>query len=91
MNKLDSYLPTVQIVFHGDDAAQTVKANPDLARAAWDLCSVYTDAHIRIDVAPRLADALPVEWTVNIASPVGRRTALLTQRKLSGHVSVVAA
>ena len=91
MKKLDSYLPTVHIIFHGNDATATVRANPDLARAAWDLCSAHTDANIRIDVAPRLADALPVEWTVNITSPAGRRTALLTQRKLAGHVSVVAA
>lgn len=91
MRKLES-TPTVRISFHGDgDVTQTVKANPDLARAAWDLCSAYTDATIRIDVSDRLTDAIPVEWVVNASSPKGRQTALLTQRKPSGAVFVTPA
>lgn len=92
MSKLDLIIPTVTISFHGDgDVAKTVQANPDLARAAWDLCSAYTDATIRIDVADRITDLAPIEWTVRAASPRGRQTALLTQRKPNGHVFVTAA
>lgn len=91
MSKLD-LTPTVTISFHGEgDVTRTVQTNPELARAAWEICSAYTDAKIRIDVMPRLVDSQPVEWTVSASSSKGRQTALLTQRKPAGHVFITAA
>lgn len=91
MSKLD-LTPTVTVSFHGEgDVAHIVRTSPELSRTAWEICSAYTDAKIRVDVAPRLMDSQPVEWVVSAASSKGRQTALLTQRKPAGHVFVTAA
>ena len=91
MSKLDQTKSSVTINFHGADLSKHLEANPNLKQAVWDLCTRYTDASIRIDVAPRMTDANPVEWTFCATSPKGRQTVLLTQRKPGGHVSITPA
>ena len=73
------------ISFHGDNIEATLEANPLVYRAVWDACSEIPNASIRVDAHPCFDDN-PLEWSMTIASPTGRRTLTITQKSPIGSV-----
>lgn len=76
---------TTSISFHGPDVQATLEANPLVYKAIWDSCSTFPNSSIRIDAHPCFDDS-PLEWSMSIASPAGRRTLLVTQQSAAGPV-----
>jgi len=74
------------ISFYGDDVRKTLTDNYDVVRAIWAACATLIDATIKIHVFPRVVDSQPLEWSMNISSPVGRKTVTVTQRVPAGGV-----
>lgn len=76
------------ITYIGNDVHATLKAHPDVVQAVHKLCLGLFDASIKIHVMSPFRNAEPLEWTVDIASPKGRRTLAVKQRVPAGSIAI---
>ena len=74
------------ISFRGDSVHEVLKNHKDVVTEIWVLSQNMHDATITVHVNPRLTDIEPLVWSMNIASPVGRRSLAVTQRRAGGKV-----
>ena len=88
MSNLDNPIATTQIHFHGVSVRSLVRDNPAMVRVVKDLVITMLDATVNVYTQPRVADTEPMEWSMTIASPVGRRSVSLIQRKPDGAVLI---
>lgn len=85
MSKLD--LITTQIEFHGDDIVNVLESNFLMHDAIWKLVKQYLNAKITVHTSERLEEYGPIEWSMSVTSPQGRKTFSVTQRTPTGSVS----
>jgi len=83
----DTALEPAIVKFHGIDVQDTLDANPDVKAAVMRAASTFPGAKIDLYTAARYIPDGPLEWTMSITSPAGRRTLILNQRAPGGAVS----
>ena len=79
---------TTNISYHGHRVQETLSAYPDVVRAVQEFCLGMLDAYIKVHVSPRRADCDPIEWSLGVATPGGRKTYLVLQQSPAGKVSI---
>lgn len=88
MSNLDNPIASTSIHFHGPDVRNLVRHSPAMTQAIRDMSLGMLDATIHVYTQPRIADDAPMEWSMTIASPVGRRSLALIQRKPTSAVLI---
>jgi hypothetical protein len=88
MSNLDNPVATTSIRFHGADVRNLVRSSPAMTQAIRDMSLGMLDATINVYTQPRIADTEPMEWSMTISSPVGRRSLALIQRKPNSAVLI---
>lgn len=74
--------------FVGPDADNICYNHPDVVSAVHRLASAEDNsARVTVHVSPFPEDGEPLEWSVQIVSPQGRRTFEITQRTPYGGVA----
>ena len=85
--KLEPETATTSIVFKAEEnTRKLLHSHGDVVKAIWEACFPLIDAKIEVHINPRLRDSEPMEWNLNITSPHGRRSILVTQRKPLGSI-----
>lgn len=87
MRTLEAKSAVTTVAFLGDAVHQILGNNPEMLAAVWSLCTGMLDATIKCHVFPRLSDMEALVWSLDISSPIGRRSVAVTQRKAAGQVS----
>lgn len=85
MSKLDSI--SVQIVFKGDDLINTLETNWMMHEAVWKIARQHINAKVAVHTSPRAEEHGPIEWSMSVTSPTGRKTFSVGQRTPTGSVS----
>ena len=85
MSKLD--LITSQIEFHGKDIINVLESNFLMHEAIWNVAKQYVNAKISIYTSERFEVHGPIEWSMSVTSPEGRKTFAVSQRTPTGSVS----
>ena len=76
-----------QVTFFGDDVEQVLADNADV-RHFIDLAALeIPSALVKVYVYPRPPER-PLEWSVSVTSPTGRRTFSVVQRVPLGRISI---
>lgn len=81
---------TTNISYHGHRVHETLSAYPDVVRAVQAFCFGMLDAYIKIHVTPRRVDSEPLEWSLGIATPGGRKTYVVLQKNPAGKIFIKA-
>ena len=84
MSKLETL--STQLVFHGEDIVNVLENNFLMHAAIWQNAKTYMNAKIAVHTAPRMSEG-PIEWSMSITSPTGRKTYAVTQRTPEGSVT----
>ena len=77
---------SIVVAFHGDDVHKIIDAHYDVVRKVWEVTTGLVDASVKVHISPRITDSEPLHWVMDIASPTGRRTLNITQRRPAGPV-----
>ena len=85
MSKLDSI--TAEISFHGNDVIQTIEDNSLMYDSVWTYVKKLLNSKVKVYTSARIDPDGPLEWSMSITSPTGRKTFNLQQRSPTGSVS----
>lgn len=85
MSKLDSI--SIQIVFHGEDIVNVLEENWLVHDAIWKHAKQHINAKVSVHVSARLEDFGPLDWSMSVTSPTGRKTFAIYQRAPTSSVT----
>ena len=76
------------ITFTGRGALAICDAHAPVVEALLGVARVNAEATITVHVSPRIDDDEPLEWSMCLVSPAGRRTFDVVQRAPTGAVLI---
>ncbi len=76
------------ITYFGINAEHEIRENPLAVEAVQRVHAHLPLSTIRVYTGERFDDDEPLEWMLNITSPSGRRSVILTQRVKGGAVLI---